>query len=154
MSLGYCVISVLKHSPYITSKEISYNYDQLFRPQCFFETSSCSYNVGDQTNAFTDCSILMTRRVTRLLRRLFIAVTNWRIFSMSLFRYVTGRRNIYSLRLSTRRFHDVPPVEINVEIIQTRMSANGTLSHVLQTRDVRPIVSRDFAELRIHWNSF
>jgi len=69
---------------------------------------------------------------------------------MSLFRYVTGRRNIYSLRLSTRRFHDVPPVEINVEIIQTRMSANGTLSHVLQTRDVRPIVSRDFAELRIH----
>jgi hypothetical protein len=45
---------------------------------------------------------------------------------MSLFRYVTDRRNIYSVGLSNRRFHDVPPVEINVEIIQTRMSATGT----------------------------
>jgi len=99
MSLGYCIISVLKHSPFITSKEISYNYDQLIMPQCSFETSSCSYNVGDQTHAFTDCSILMTRKVTRLLRRLFFAVINWRIVPKSLIRYVTERKKYLFLTI-------------------------------------------------------
>lgn len=154
MSLGYFIISVLKHSPYITSKEISYIYDQLVMPHCLFETSSCSCNAGDQANAFTECSVLMTRKGTRLLRRLCLAVTNWRIFPMSLFRYVTERRNIFFLTTQYAKISWCSPCRNQCgDHPNAHVCKWDSLSHVLQTRDVRPIHSRDLAELRIHWSS-
>ena len=139
----------------ITSKEINYNYDQLVILHCFFETSICFYSVVDQKNTFKHCSMLMTRKVTRLLRRIFLALTHWRKLPMSLF-YVSDRQKKYlfrttqyakiSWRSSCRnQCADHPDAHV---------CNRGSLSHVLQTRDLRPVVSREFAELRIHWSSF